>query len=382
MKFGLKKPEIEKGSNYSVDSFQRLALGGMLVLTILTFVGSNVQAILWRSSDWLVSTVLPSMVVQLTNDERTNLSESPLTRSAVLDAAAQMKADDMAKNQYFAHFAPDGTSPWHWFDKAGYTYAYAGENLAIHFTDSSEVVTAWMNSPKHRENIVNKNFTQIGVGTAKGTYEGYDTVYVVQLFGTPAIVPIVKTASAPVAKATPAPTSVRKPIAKPAPVPVTKTATTTKSETVLAKTDANIPTEITAREEDTTKVASTSAKSSDIVVVPASNEEKTVSETNNGVVVETQMISTSSGLAVANIVEGSTTANNAGKAGLATRPNKVLQIVYILFGFIVVGLLIASVVVEARKTRYVQRASGIGLLVIMVGLWYINVLLTSGATIV
>lgn len=376
MKVGLKKAETEEGSRYSLDSFQRAALGGMLVLTILTFVGANGYAILWRSSDWLVSTVLPSVVVNLTNDERADLSEAPLRRSTVLDAAAQMKADDMAKNEYFAHFAPDGTSPWHWFDKAGYTYAYAGENLAIHFSDSSEVVKAWMNSPKHRENIVNSHYTEIGVGTAKGTYEGYDTVYVVQLFGTPAVAPVVKTIPKPapvVVQAVPAP------VPTPTPIPKTVAPEPAKQEAVLAKTDTNTPTEVTAREED---VASSSEKPSDIVVVPATNEEKTVSETDNGVIVETQMVSTSSGLAIANIVEEPNSATGASKAGFATRPNKILQIVYVLFGFIVAGLLLASVVVEARKTRYVQMAYGVGLLVIMAGLWYINVLLTSGATIV
>ena len=371
MTFGTKKPEKEEGSRYSLDSFQRGALGGMLVLTILTFVGANLHAVLWRSSDWLVSTVLPSTVVKLTNDERSSLSEAPLTRSAVLDTAAQMKADDMVKNQYFSHFAPDGTSPWHWFDKAGYTYAYAGENLAIHFTDSSEVVKAWMNSPKHRENIVNDHYTQIGVGTAKGTYEGYETVYVVQLFGTPAVSPVVKTTPAP------APAPVRKVV--PLPLPEVVVQAPIKQETVLAKTDSNTAAEVTALEDDTNVASGTPVDTS---TAPAVSEVKTVSETENGVVVETELVSTSSGLAVASMVEGPHAAENASKAGLATRPNKILQMLYTLFGFIVAGLLLASIVVEARKTRYVQMTYGIGLLLIMAGLWYINTLLTSGATVV
>ena len=374
MKFSPKNREVEQG-NYSLDSFQRAALGGMLFLTVLTFVGANLQAVLWRSSHWLVSTVLPAVVVSLTNEERANLSEAPLRRSAVLDAAAQMKANDMAKNQYFAHYAPDGTSPWYWFKQADYTFAYAGENLAIHFTDSSEVVDAWMKSPKHRENIVNNNYTEIGVGTAKGTYEGYDTVYVVQFFGTPAEKPVVKT----VASVVPAPApktqvAATKPVVV-ATKPTAPTATKTQTD-VLGTTEKPVVTEVTAREED---IASTSAKQSDIVVVPATSEAKTVTETENGVIVETELMASSSGLAIASIdtpIENATT-----KAGLATQPNKILQIVYILFGFIVLGLLIASVVVEARKTRYTQMAYGIGLLFIMAGLWYVNALLTTGATV-
>jgi hypothetical protein len=60
-----------------------------------------------------------------------------------------------------------------------------------------EVVEAWMNSPAHRENIVSGKYTEIGVGTAKGTYDGYETVYVVQLFGTPAVQPSVPPADPP-----------------------------------------------------------------------------------------------------------------------------------------------------------------------------------------
>jgi len=374
MAFWDKKIENGQGK-YELDPLQRYALGGLLVLTILTFIGSNIEAVLWRSSHWLVSSVLPSVVVQLTNEERADLSEPSLQRSAVLDAAAQLKANDMAKRGYFAHYAPDGTSPWYWFNQAGYKYAYAGENLAVHFTDSSEVVEAWMNSPKHRENIVNGKFTEIGVGTAKGTYEGYDTVFVVQLFGTPAAQPVVKTTPAstpaPSVPTTPAPAQTvvaTKPAATPTP----------KEEAVLANTEvATTPTEVTAREED---LATTSP--SDIVVVPATNESKAVNAENpEDVIVQTELISTSSGLAVASI-DTPTNESNAGKIGLATQPNQLLKIVYVLLGFVILGLVLASIALEAKKTRYVQVAYSVGLLAIMAGLWYVNLLLTAGATVV
>ena len=170
-----------------LNLLQKISMSLMAVLVMITFVAANLHAILWQSSDWLVSTVLPAVVVDLTNDEREDNAAPPLRRNTTLDEAARMKAEHMAKHEYFAHHSPDGVSPWYWFNEAGYTYAHAGENLAIHFTDSSEVVDAWMDSPSHRKNIVDGKFTEIGVGTAKGEYEGYDTVYVVQLFGTPAV---------------------------------------------------------------------------------------------------------------------------------------------------------------------------------------------------
>ena len=75
--------------------------------------------------------------------------------------------------------------------KAGYDFSSAGENLAVNFSDSKDVIDAWMNSPEHRANILSNKFTEIGVATAMGTYEGSQVVFVVQEFGTPAVVPAV-----------------------------------------------------------------------------------------------------------------------------------------------------------------------------------------------
>ena len=62
-----------------------------------------------------------------------------------------MKAQDMATLGYFAHVSPDGKTPWYWIEKVGYDYQYAGENLAINFSDSKDVTNAWMASPLHKE---------------------------------------------------------------------------------------------------------------------------------------------------------------------------------------------------------------------------------------
>lgn len=372
MKLGLKKPESEQGS-HGLDGFQRLALSGMLFLTLLTFVGANLHAYLWQSSQWLVSTVLPATVVQLTNAERSDLGESTLRRNSVLDEAARLKAQHMANNEYFSHYAPDGTSPWFWFDKAGYTYAHAGENLAIHFTDSDEVVEAWMDSPTHRANIVSGKFTEIGVGTAKGTYDGYETVYVVQLFGAPAAAPVVKTIPA-VAQAPTAPAT-----------QVALTSPSASEEPVVAgsEVDTPEPVEVTGIEEipdqtpEVEEVATTEAQ--DVQVVESEGNTVALEEV---VVVEQAMMATSSGLAVANIVEEPIESDPTSLASFITKPNALLQAVYLFFGLIVISLLLASVVTEAKRTRYVQMAYGIGLLVIMGGLWYVHSILTTGAVIV
>jgi hypothetical protein len=98
-----------------------------------------------------------------------------------------MKAQDMADKQYFAHTSPEGLNPWHWFEQAGYEYEYAGENLAVDFTDSSDVARAWMNSPTHRENLLKKEYVDVGFAVVSGELNGKKTTLVVALYGAPAV---------------------------------------------------------------------------------------------------------------------------------------------------------------------------------------------------
>lgn len=137
-------------------------------------------------------TILPSVLSLLTNKERTAQQLPALTESKLLNTAAQQKAEDMATLGYFAHVSPEGKTPWYWIDRVGYQYEYAGENLAVNFTDSKDVTTAWMNSPTHRANIIKANYTQIGTGVSTGQYEGKEAVFVAQVYGKPlSVVPIV-----------------------------------------------------------------------------------------------------------------------------------------------------------------------------------------------
>jgi hypothetical protein len=133
----------------------------------------------------LLGNVYSSVLVDLTNKSRVELNEKALVVSDTLTRVAQMKADDMAEKSYFAHTSPEGKTPWYWFSQAGYKFSYAGENLAIDFHESADVEKAWLDSPGHRANILNKNFTEIGIATAEGTYNGHTTTYVVQVFGKP-----------------------------------------------------------------------------------------------------------------------------------------------------------------------------------------------------
>lgn len=129
--------------------------------------------------------VTKTALLELSNESRQSLGFQPLQESLALNQAAQMKAQDMIENDYFAHTSPAGISPWHWFDTIGYNYRFAGENLAIGFIDSGEVNQAWLDSPSHRENLLNQNYNEIGLAVMTGEYQGRETTVVVQLFGSP-----------------------------------------------------------------------------------------------------------------------------------------------------------------------------------------------------
>lgn len=122
-------------------------------------------------------------IIELTNKQRELLNAQPLAVNIDLMNAAQAKAENMAKEQYFSHNLPDGTAPWKFITDTGYSYLEAGENLAMTNQTNESVVTGWMNSPAHKDNVINKNFTETGIGVAYfGAYQGYKNAYVVVAF--------------------------------------------------------------------------------------------------------------------------------------------------------------------------------------------------------
>ncbi len=167
----------------------------------------------------LFGLIIANALVDGTNQARAAADLPTLRESGLLDAAAQEKANDMVTNNYFAHTSPSGITPWYWFQNVGYQFAVAGENLAVDFADSADVTNAWLNSPEHRANIMNAGYTEIGMATAQGEFQGRSAVYVVELFGTPAApaVPFVTTAAAasPTGGAATAKTTARVPVTNP-----------------------------------------------------------------------------------------------------------------------------------------------------------------------
>lgn len=118
-------------------------------------------------------------VVQLTNQERAKYGLKPLVSDWELARVARFKSDDMRDKNYFSHTSPTYGSPFDMIKNFGITYRSAGENIAAGQKTPEEVVQAWMNSSGHRANILNKDFTHIGVGYSKGGSYG---VYWTQMF--------------------------------------------------------------------------------------------------------------------------------------------------------------------------------------------------------
>jgi uncharacterized YkwD family protein len=110
-------------------------------------------------------------VVELTNQERAKNGLPALKLDIELSKVARDKSKDMQTKNYFSHTSPTYGSPFDMMKTYGISYKAAGENIAMGQRSPEEVVQAWMNSQGHRENIMNPNFTHIGVGhVASGNY--------------------------------------------------------------------------------------------------------------------------------------------------------------------------------------------------------------------
>lgn len=174
---------------YTANQFRphlirRQGIVSLLIIVTVSLFGSN----LWSTGSVLGDTadITSVTLLQGTNSERTQRQLPPLKYSDKLSEAARMKADDMFAQQYWAHEAPNGVTPWHWFSTVGYDYAHAGENLAKNFRTTDATMNAWMASQEHRNNILNNNYTDVGFAVADGVLNGKQATIIVALYGRPA----------------------------------------------------------------------------------------------------------------------------------------------------------------------------------------------------
>lgn len=171
-----------------------------------------------------------------TNSNRTANGLPAFTYNSKLASAAQSKANHMIDNDYWAHVAPGGTTPWFFFDQAGYAYLVAGENLAYGFDTSLGVVNGWMASPGHRDNILLPAYEEVGFGIANGaSYQGGENTVVVAMYGDPVV--STNPPAAPVQAAPPTTPEV-------APAELVAEISPLEVETTPAKTDVPVAEEI------------------------------------------------------------------------------------------------------------------------------------------
>lgn len=123
-------------------------------------------------------------LIELTNTERQKAGLPQVSENDALDKAAALKAQNMFTENYWSHFAPSGKTPWDFILGSGYRFTYAGENLAKNFYKSDDIVTAWMASPTHRDNLLNPKYKDMGIAVVDGVLNGQKTTLIVQMFGT------------------------------------------------------------------------------------------------------------------------------------------------------------------------------------------------------
>lgn len=160
-----------------------------------------------------------NQVLDLTNQFRAQNGLPALKLNTELNATAQGHSEDMANQDYFSHTGKNGSQPWDRAKVVGYEARATGENIAVGYTTPTEVVEGWKNSPGHRANLLNRNYTELGVGyfylandTGSVNYNSYWT----QMFGSGDLNPATNlSASAP----TPSPAPSPIPSPSPSPTP-------------------------------------------------------------------------------------------------------------------------------------------------------------------
>lgn len=296
----------------------------------------------------LLGAIYSSVLIELTNKDRSTSSLPALTANDTLAEAAKLKADDMVSKGYFAHNSPDGKTPWYWIMKAGYKFVYAGENLAVNFTESEQVENAWMGSPLHRANILSNKYSEVGIAVQEGTFNGENAIFVVQMFGKPTKA---KTAfNSPV----PAPTTTSTSTA----VTASTTASTTPQGPVISsnlpKTAAVKGVEIMAEKTD--------PETGTLFIAVKDPEAETI--------LTAQSIQTNGHADVVSTAPTKQSPNAVDRA-LMRFPAALNGFYGLLLSLILIGLTaLIAVEIKYRNTKII--IAGLALLIIVIGAMYIN----------
>jgi len=352
---------------HPMHALHKGVLGILFLLAGITFVQSSLFDYIYWHAETMLTTVLPSVIVELTNEERLDAALPTLTRNSLLDETARKKAQDMVDHEYFAHDSPEGVEPWYWFDEVGYDYVHAGENLAIYFEDSDDVVEAWMDSPLHKANILSGKYTEIGVAAVRGEYKGYDTVFVVQHFGTPAATVL------PMEEVTEVHT-------------LANTLTVTNEEVVVEKdTVDNIETKPAPETPEQTGFATEEREDKEKVIVTPTPPETPVQREIPVVIAETHndmtvYVSDHDSTSTDKLPAVSTPASVIPQKtfipqGPTENTENVLTIAYLVLLLLGTGLLVASVTIAIRHNHHAHAYYSMSLFVLLLGVATLHTIL-------
>lgn len=165
-----------------INAFWRLKIRLLIIPCLLVLLG----VLFLFPNIAYPSSVDAETLIELTNGERLKQGLPALLYNETLALAAKNKADDLLNGGYFSHNTADKDFS-DWVHGAGYNYSYTGENLAMDFVTNQGVFDGWMNSGKHKENILNDKYKEIGIAAVLGEFNNRKTVMVVQLFGSPIV---------------------------------------------------------------------------------------------------------------------------------------------------------------------------------------------------
>lgn len=130
------------------------------------------------------NTISEKNIIELNNKERNKNNLAPLKINPLLSQAARNKALSIFKNNEFSHDIKNKKFSA-WIKETGYKYSLVGENLAIDFSSSQDIFTAWLESKEHRDNILNQNYQETGIAIIEDFIDNKKTTLVVQVFGEP-----------------------------------------------------------------------------------------------------------------------------------------------------------------------------------------------------
>ena len=169
----------------------RFGKNKIVILVLATAIVSLVSLLFFVTPGQSVATTIldteinAQALITLTNQIREVKELPPLISNIQLMAAAEAKAENIIKYNYFSHTSPAGQEFFTWIEEAGYQYQIIGENLAVGFATNKEAMKAWMDSPAHRDNILNEKYREIGIVVKQGKLGEQDQLLIVQIFGAP-----------------------------------------------------------------------------------------------------------------------------------------------------------------------------------------------------